>query len=320
MINDLAALEIFLKLCETGSVQGTARELGLDNATVSKKIAKLERALGRQLFDKTRRPFVMTRDARAIVDSARRIHEEKARIEKYYRTLQDDEMVVRMMVGNAQIHITARLIDEYVRLRPNMRFNIISPPDVDEFMAGKADLINLSGQAELTGCVELPRARMVFVPVASRDYVREHGPIGHPEELQNHRVFSNLYPHRFDFEIHYPLVKNGVSTSFAAVETVRYSNVLMMCEAVRNGAGVAPCMPLSLCIDDLERGVLVPVLEGWHRPCRNSTLACKADDWKIRHLRVFASWWAKRTAAYERDCERRLEACLGRAFLQNLLH
>lgn len=322
MISNMESLEVLLSLAKTGSVRRTAQDLGMESSSVSKRLAKLERELGRQLFDKTRRPFVMTSDAQAILESVRLICEEKRRIERYYEALQDDSLrIVRMMVGNNQMRIAPRLIGRYAELFPGMRFNLISPPDVDEFLAGKADLINLSGQAEIpAGCVEVPRGRMVFVPVASAQYMREKGPITHPQELSGHRVFSNLYPHRFDFHVEYPLVKNGRCAYFEAIETIRFSNVAMTLEAVLAGEGVAPCMPLALCIDELEKGALVPILNGWHRPANKSVVVCKQDDWKIRHLRTFASWWARECIAHEKACEKRLAALFGAGFVQNLLH
>ncbi len=319
MISDMDALEIFLVLCEERSVQATARRLGLESSAVSKKIARLEKQLGRNLFDKTKRPFVMTKDADAIYESARKIQTERLRIDSYYRQLQDEESeVVRMMIGNSQARFAPDFIAEYADEHPSMRFNLITPPDVDEFMAGKADIINLSGQGQLTQCVEIPRGRMVFVPVASPEYIRAHGPITRPEQLGQHRVFSNLYPHRFDFKIKFPLVKNGLAVAFEGIESIRFSNVLMTYRGVLNGAGVGLCLPLALCIDDLENGSLVPVLNGWHRPCVQSVVACKEDDWKIRHLRMFSNWWAKRLSAHEKRCEQRLVKLFGRAFLENL--
>lgn len=321
MVDDFEALDVFLSLTQTGSVQATADELGMTAPNVSRKLAKLERNIGRKLFDRSKRPLTMTRDARNILDAALRIREERARITNYCRSLQDeDTILIRMMIGNSQMRFAPDFIAEYAQMYPTIRFNMISPPDVEEFKAGKADLINLSGQAALTDCVELPRGKMIFVPVASPSYLERHGPVEHPSELAHHRVFSTLYPHRFDFVVRYPLVKNGLTMTFSAIETIRFSNVIMTHQAVLNGAGIAPCMPLALCIDDLEAGRLVPILNGWHRPAHTSVLACKKEDWKIRHIRLFATWWAQKLSAHERSCEKRLVDLFGRSFLTNLTH
>lgn len=245
MITDIEALEVFVSLCETGSIQKTAAILGIDNSAASRKLSKFEQKTGRHLFDRSKRPFEMTTDARAILEHARRMLEEKQSIENYYRRLQDsDSMLIRLMFGNGHINFAPRFIQEYSAKFPNLRFNMISPSDVGEFLAGKADVISLSGQAVLNDCVKVPRGRMVFVPVASPEYIARHGRINHPSELVHHRVFNSLYPNRYVFNANYTLTKKGVSMGFQSIDTIRFSNVEMTHRAVIEGAGIAPCMPI----------------------------------------------------------------------------
>lgn len=283
MLNDLEALEVFASLCTTGSIQKTAQALGIDSPTASRKLTKLETQLGRQLINREKRPFEMTADACAIIGSVKKILEERQQIETYYRRLQsDDSMLIRVMIGNAHINFATKFILEYAEQFPKLRFNMLSPSDVPSFLEGKADVICLSAQAQLSNCIMLPRGRMIFVPVATPQYLKEHGPINHPDDLLHHRVFSNLYPNSFSLNSNYQLTKKGQSCSFQAIDTIRYSNVEMTRRSVLEHAGIAPCMPLFFIIDDLEAGRLVPVLGGWHRPSHQNYVVCKDDDWKIR--------------------------------------
>lgn len=321
MITDIEALEVFASLCETGSVQKTATFLNMENSAVSRKLSKLEQEVGRSLFDRTKRPFMMTEDARIILSGVRKILEEKQSIEAYYRKQRNnEEMEIRMMFGNGHIDFAPRFIQEYSAKFPKLVFNMISPPDVKDFLAGRADIICLSGQAHLSDCINIPRGRMVFIPVASPDYIARHGEVMHPSELVNHRVYHNLYKQRYSFTSNYVLTKKGVTSSISAIDTIRFSNVEMTHRAVIDGGGIAPCMPIFLCIDDLESGRLVPVLNGWHRPSHLNYVACKKDDWKIKQIRTFATWWAKKLTEHERECEARLVKLYGRSFLLNLLH
>ena len=321
MFSDLQALEVFVSLSETGSLQKTAADLGIENSAASRKLTKLESQLGRQLFNRNIRPITMTDDAKAILESARRMLEEKQNIETYYRRLQNDEqMPIRLMFGNGHINFAPKFILEYAQQFPRQRFYMISPSDVQDFLNGKADLLCLSGQAQLDDCILLPRGRMVFIPVASPAYLKEHGQIHHPDELAKHRVFNSLYTNPYSFQAHYNLTKGGKILGLHGIDTIRFSNVEMTHRAVLNGEGIAPCMPIFLCIEDLEAGRLVPVLDGWHRPSHRNYVACKKNDWKLHHIRTFASWWAKKLSAYERECEARLVSLYGRAFLLNLLH
>lgn len=54
---DLRSLEIFLAVCETGSMGAAARQLGLTQPAVSQATADLERKSGAVLFDRNTRPL-----------------------------------------------------------------------------------------------------------------------------------------------------------------------------------------------------------------------------------------------------------------------
>lgn len=217
MLNDLEALEVFASLCTTGSIQKTAQALGIDSPTASRKLTKLETQLGRQLINREKRPFEMTADACAIIGSVKKILEERQQIETYYRRLQsDDAMLIRVMIGNAHINFATKFILEYAEQFPKLRFNMLSPSDVPSFLEGKADVICLSAQAQLSNCIMLPRGRMIFVPVATPQYLKEHGPINHPDDLLHHRVFSNLYPNSFSLNSNYQLTKKRAELQFSS--------------------------------------------------------------------------------------------------------
>lgn len=60
----LQALEAFEHVARSGSVQITAGEMGLALSSVSHQIARLEAQLGVALFDRSSRPFVLTREGK----------------------------------------------------------------------------------------------------------------------------------------------------------------------------------------------------------------------------------------------------------------
>ena len=57
---DLRTLEIFLAVCDSGSMSTAARVLGLTQSAVSQAIAELERKTGAELFDRKVRPLAAT--------------------------------------------------------------------------------------------------------------------------------------------------------------------------------------------------------------------------------------------------------------------
>ena len=57
---DLRSLEIFLAVCDSGSMSGAARALAMTQPAVSLAIAELERKVGSALFDRDVRPLAVT--------------------------------------------------------------------------------------------------------------------------------------------------------------------------------------------------------------------------------------------------------------------
>lgn len=77
---DLRSLEVFLAICETGTMSAAARALGMTQPAVSQSIAELEQSLGFKLLDRDVRPLAVTiaggllrQRAGALVAEARHI-------------------------------------------------------------------------------------------------------------------------------------------------------------------------------------------------------------------------------------------------------
>src|SRR6201747_2967201 len=77
---DLSALEMFLAVCDSGSMAGAARRLGVSQPAVSQAISEMEARSGVLLFDRRVRPLgltgagiVLRRDAGALLADARQM-------------------------------------------------------------------------------------------------------------------------------------------------------------------------------------------------------------------------------------------------------
>ncbi len=77
---DLRALEIFLAVCDAGSMAEAARRLKLTQPAISQAVAEMERRIGVQLFDRSARPLALTgaggalrQRASALLSEARQI-------------------------------------------------------------------------------------------------------------------------------------------------------------------------------------------------------------------------------------------------------
>lgn len=77
---DLRSLELFLAVCDAGTMAQAARRLGLTQPAISQAVAEMERRMGVALFDRSARPLALTaaggalrQRASALLSEARQI-------------------------------------------------------------------------------------------------------------------------------------------------------------------------------------------------------------------------------------------------------
>ncbi len=83
---DWQDLLYFAALARTGSLSAAARELGVDHATVGRRIAALERSLDLRLIDRRPRTSPLTADGRAIAELAAGMEENVEAIRRYSKS------------------------------------------------------------------------------------------------------------------------------------------------------------------------------------------------------------------------------------------
>ncbi|GAA3877166.1 LysR family transcriptional regulator [Celeribacter arenosi] len=74
-----------LSVARTGSVSGAARELGVNHATVLRRVAGIEQRLGVQLFDKSVRGYEISADKLRIIEAAREVEAAVGAVERLAR-------------------------------------------------------------------------------------------------------------------------------------------------------------------------------------------------------------------------------------------
>src|SRR5688500_5937493 len=73
-------LRYFLSVAQAGTVSQAARSLGVDHATVIRRVEALEHAMGAKLFERTPRGYYLTANGERLLSSAETMHEEARRI------------------------------------------------------------------------------------------------------------------------------------------------------------------------------------------------------------------------------------------------
>lgn len=120
-------LKFFLVVCRTGSIRAAAKSLGVNHATVSRRINGFEQALGERLFDRSAKGYVPTAAADDIFREASNLEERLSAVERRVvgkdKTLKGDIKITLPDIL-AQGFLMPDLAD-FCRLYPQIELEII---------------------------------------------------------------------------------------------------------------------------------------------------------------------------------------------------
>ncbi|MFG0330562.1 MAG: LysR family transcriptional regulator [Phycisphaerales bacterium] len=164
---DLIALRQFVATAEEGSVTRAAQRLGVSQPTVSQQIAKLERELSTQLFDRLGRGMSLTDQGRDLLERAREIILAVENAERAIRSA-GDGVSGRLRVGSiatfAQFGLPS-MVAEFVRDFPEVELIIhesVSDDLISRTVDGELDLAIVSRT--------IPSEPLVLEPLFSETY------------------------------------------------------------------------------------------------------------------------------------------------------
>ena len=143
---------------------------------------------------------------------------------------------------------------------PEIVFDIVGGGNVQDILQYKADISVASFKSKDPRIVSYSRGRNVYVPVASRRYIEEHGMPLHPKDLAAHTVL--VYDGSVRSATRY--LENGDKREEVKWKQVlRVSNILAIKKSVIDGLGISVDLPLFHCAQEIASGILVPILPGW---------------------------------------------------------
>ncbi len=148
---DWEDLRYFVALAETGTLSAAARRLRVDHATVGRRVASLERALGIRLIDRLPRRCVLTEAGRNIAILAGEIGARSHAIERAARGLQAPTVAGRVTLSAPPIFASHFLAPRLAPLRQRH-------PLLRLVLSGEAASVSLSRQ-EADLAIRLGRPR-----------------------------------------------------------------------------------------------------------------------------------------------------------------
>ncbi|WP_175835391.1 LysR family transcriptional regulator [Burkholderia anthina] len=252
-------LALFLRIVEKGGLAAAGREVGLLAATVSERLAALERYYGAALLTRTTRAISLTDEGRTLVAGARRLLAEADELESRVRLgAQTLSGPVRLSapadLGQARV---VPVVDAFLAEHPGVTVDLHLGDGYVDLVGQGLDFAIRRGTLADSALRSRSLGRSRRVVCAAPAYLAAHGTPRHPDELAAHdcivmRFGQELYaewPFRIDTDLKRVMVRGRRVANDGAL-------VRAWCVA---GHGIALKSLLDV-EQDLASGALVEIL------------------------------------------------------------
>jgi LysR family transcriptional regulator, regulator for bpeEF and oprC len=294
----LQAMEVFVRVVETGGFPRAAEGLRMPKATVTTLVQNLEAHLSVKLLNRTTRRVSVTADGAAYYERCLRILGEVEETEQALsRTRGAPRGRLRVDVpGSFGRHVLVPALPDFFTRYPDIRLELgCSDRPVDLLEEG-VDCVVRGGNVQDTSLVARRVAMCEFVTCAHIDYIERYGMPEHPRDLARHKCINyfsaksgKLY--EWDFTRGDERIVMPVDGHIAVNDGDAYLS------AGLNGLGIMQALLMQVG-PQLAKGTLVRVLPEW----RTDPLPVYVMYPQNRHLsakvRVFVDWVAEMFTGY----------------------
>lgn len=260
-----ADLHLLTVLAETRSYTQAARRLGISKASVSGRIAELERAAGVPLVRRTTRSVGLTQAGQQLVEETRGSFE---RIAQSFSGIRDlagtprGRLRVTAPVALGRQYV-APTLPAFLRAYPEIRLELDLGDRLANLPQEGFDLAIRHTQSPPETHVAWQLCATRSLLVASADYLRRHGRPAHPADLAGHACLPYLRDTaKQGWSFERGSGRKAERVLVAVDGPLRANNSEVLREAVLGGLGIA-LLPDFSAAAHLGPRQLVPVLPEW---------------------------------------------------------
>jgi DNA-binding transcriptional LysR family regulator len=201
-VDRFSAMELFVRVAETGSFSAVAKERRIGQPAVSKQISAMEAELGTELLHRTTRSIALTEAGREFYQSAQRILEDfESATARVGRGQTAPKGVVRVAAppSFARLHMVSKLAAFFERY-PDIVVEFGTSENPASLIEDGFDLAIHSGDLPNSSLVARRFAQTLTILVATPQFVTRHGL---PQSIDELRSLPGI-----------PLVQNGVAQAW----------------------------------------------------------------------------------------------------------
>ncbi len=292
-MNKLQAMEVFVRVVETGGITRAADSLRIPKATATTQIQQLEAELGVKLLNRTTRSVSTTTDGAAYYE----------RCVAILAQIRDTEesLAQRHATPEGRLRVEVPTLMARSVIVPALPTFFARYPDI-ELQLGcserRADLIEegidcavWSGELADSNLIARRVGQLFFGTCASPSYLAAHGQPRHPDELAAHRCINHFSP-RTGQVFDWVFAKNNVRLQTSLRGHIALDDENSYVAAAEAGLGVAR-IPAFVLKEAMERGSLELVLADWFPEPVPLNVVYPENRHLSSKVRVFVDWIAE---------------------------
>jgi DNA-binding transcriptional LysR family regulator len=249
-IYDWNDLKYFLAVAREGSTLAAAKVLRVNQSTVHRRLAELEKRLGCTFMERYPTGYRLTEHGKHLQPYAVRVEEAAVAIQRQVATLDKGlRGSVRLTCSTAVAHRLMRsgLLDAFHSRYQGIEVELLMTERVLDLSKGEADVAIRGGEARESALVGKKIADVPWCVYASRSYVERRGSLKRLQDADDHSIIE------FIGDIANLKAARWLQSKMPrALVSGNASNVPSVLLAVKSGVGLAPLpAPLAALDDDL---------------------------------------------------------------------
>jgi DNA-binding transcriptional LysR family regulator len=254
-----ADLTLFVYVADNGSFSKAAQLADLSTPALSKRITKLEQALGVQLIHRTTRRLSLTEAGENLYIHAKNIEGQVsdaiASVSAFSQGL-SGHIKISVPTISGEL-LLAEAIADFCDLYPNITVDIRLENNFVNLVEEGLDLAVRTGTLEDSSLIAKPLIQSNWVVCCSPDYQKKHGEVTSLEDLKTRNCLAYTYQAQGSFD--WRFTKDGIAETVRISGNLATNNAQALRKAALAGFGIV-YVPRCCVYPDLQKGELITIL------------------------------------------------------------
>lgn len=261
----LDAMQMFVRVVETGSFTQVAREFATTQPTVTKQVAAMEARLKVRLLNRNTRGVSLTEPGTLYYEKCKAIVSDVAEAESVVQVRQH-QVQGQLRVGSSVAfgrRVVVPLVLEFMQHNPQVEVDLSFEDRYTDLVANGIDVALRLGKLADSSLGARTLGVNPWVLVASPNYLKKHGTPRRPSDLKEHATL--IYSSVQGNDLWRLRGASGEAASVPVTGRLRSNNLSALLAAARAHMGIA-ALPCYVAHESLKAGRVVEVLKACRLP------------------------------------------------------